>query len=161
MSRRKGKTHLRKIATDPIYNDETAARVINFMMKDGKKFLAQRVFYQALSIVQEKESGKRGGDTLQLFHKALDQIKPSVEVRSRRVGGMTYQVPREVRPERMRALAIRWLVAYARQRKEKGMSLRLAGEIMDALKGQGGAMKKRNDTRRMADANKAFSHYRW
>ena len=157
MSRRKGKTKIHDIAPDPVFGEELVARFINFMMSDGKKSVSERIFYQAMQIIKEKG----GKDPLETFHSAMEQVKPALEVRSRRVGGVTYQVPREVRAERMRTLSIRWLVTHSRGRKERGMAARLAAELMEAAVGNGGAVKKRNDTRRMADANKAFSHYRW
>ena len=157
MSRRSGVVHAHKIIPDSVYGNEDVARFINFMMKAGKKSIAQSIFYQAMAIVKEKTS-KEG---IEIFRRALEEIKPPLEVRSRRVGGVTYQVPREVRSERMRTLAFRWLLIYARARKEKGMPNKLAAELIEASKGQGGAVKKRADVRRMAEANKAFSHYRW
>lgn len=157
MSRRAVAIRAHKAAPDPVYGDEDVTRFINFMMKDGKKSIAQGIFYQAMSIMKEKT--KQEG--IEIFRKALGEVRPSLEVRSRRVGGVTYQVPREVRPERMRTLAFRWLVVHARERKEKGMPNKLACELIEASKRQGGAMKKRADIRRMAEANKAFSHYRW
>ena len=157
MSRRQGKTQARHILPDPVYGDETMARFINFMMRNGKKSTSERIFYQALHIIQEKNKK----DPMQVFQKAMEQVRPTMEVRSRRVGGVTYQVPREVRPARVLTLSIRWLVTHARERRERGMSAKLAAELLEAAEGQGGAVRKRNDTRRMADANKAFSHYRW
>ncbi len=157
MSRRAKTIGARSIDPDPVYGDVEVASFVNFMTRDGKRSLSQRIFYEAMSIIREKAS-KEG---IEIFKKALEQIKPPLEVRSRRVGGVTYQIPREVRPERKKTLAIRWLVNNARSRKEKGMAAKLAAELMDAANGQGGAFKKRSDTRRMADANKAFSHYRW
>ena len=157
MSRRSRTIGTRPVTPDPVYGDKDTAVFINFMMREGKKSVAQRIFYQSMDIVK-KETSKEG---IQTFHKALEQVKPPLEVRSRRVGGVTYQVPREVRAERKHTLAIRWLVQNARGRKERGMAAKLAAELIDASKGQGGAVKKRNDTRRMAEANKAFSHYRW
>ena len=127
------------------------------MMLDGKKSVAERIFYGALDIIQDKM--KRDG--VEVFHEALDAVKPAVEVRSRRVGGATYQVPVEVRPERAQALAIRWLITAARGRPETTMSARLSGELMDASNNRGNAVKKKDDTHRMAEANKAFAHYRW
>ena len=147
----------RKIQADPTYESVEVARFINLMMMAGKKSLSQRIFYQAMDIIKEKTKE----DGIHVFKKALDAVKPTVEVRSRRVGGMTYQVPREVRSERMLTLAIRWIVEFSRERKEKSMSQRLANELIEASSGQGGAAKRRTETRRMAEANKAFSHYRW
>ena len=157
MSRRKGTSYNRQIAVDPIYKEETVARFINLMMKNGKKSVSQKIFYKAIYIIESKT--KEQG--IKIFQKALQRVKPSLEVSSRRIGGVTYQVPREVRAERTLTLSIRWLVAHARERKEHGMPAKLAGELMEAAKGQGGSVKRRNDTHRMAEANKAFSHYRW
>ena len=157
MSRRTGALGGRRIAPDSRCNDEAVARFINYMMRDGKKSTAEKVFYGAMDIIKEK-TGREG---VEVFREALDNVRPQLEVRSRRVGGVTYQVPVEVRPERMRALAIRWIVSFSRRRSEYSMSKKLAAELMDAQKGSGGAVKKRDDTRKMADANKAFSHYRW
>ncbi len=147
----------RVIPPDFRYNSALLTRFINCVMKDGKKSVAQSVVYDALEIV-EKKTGK---PALQVFEEAINNVKPQLEVRSRRVGGSTYQVPTEVRPERQIALAIRWLINYARLRPEKGMARKLAGEFMDASQQRGGAVKKREDTHRMAEANKAFAHYRW
>ncbi len=147
----------RVIAPDPKYNSVLAAKFINGLMRRGKKSLARRIFYDALDIV-EKRTKK---DPFKIFEQAVENVKPIVEVRSRRVGGATYQVPVEVRPERRQALAIRWLVGFARKRNEKSMALRLAGELLDAYNERGGAFKKKEDTHRMAEANKAFAHYRW
>ncbi len=142
---------------DPKYNSVIVAKFINGIMRKGKKSLARRIFYEALEIVGRRSKD----DPLKVFEKALENVKPIVEVRSRRIGGATYQVPVEVRPERRQALAIRWLVAYAKQRGEKSMAQRLAGEFMDAYQERGSAFKKKEDTHRMAEANKAFAHYRW
>ena len=157
MSRRSGRVQRREIAPDPVYNDTLVSSFINYLMRDGKKSIAEKIFYGAMEQIKKK-SEQEG---IEVFREAIDKVAPHLEVRSRRVGGVTYQVPVEVRPERMQALAIRWIVSYARDRKEHSMSSKLANELMDAQKGQGGAVKKRDDTRRMADANKAFSHYRW
>ncbi|HMU82928.1 MAG TPA: 30S ribosomal protein S7 [Leptospiraceae bacterium] len=157
MSRRTGSSHKRSIIPDPVYNDEDIARFINYMMKDGKKSTAEKVFYAALDILKEKT----GREAVDVFREAVQNVKPELEVRSRRVGGVTYQVPVEVRPERMRTLAVRWIVQNARDRKDHSMAEKLAYELLDAQKGSGGAVKKRDETRRMAEANKAFSHYRW
>lgn len=157
MSRRTGSSHKRSIIPDPVYNDEDIARFINYMMKDGKKSTAEKVFYAALDILKEKA----GREAVDVFREAVQNVKPELEVRSRRVGGVTYQVPVEVRPERMRTLAVRWIVQNARDRKDHSMAEKLAYELLDAQKGSGGAVKKRDETRRMAEANKAFSHYRW
>jgi small subunit ribosomal protein S7 len=148
----------RDILPDPKFKSQILAKFINHVMESGKKSVAERIVYGALDIVQER---KKGGDALELFEQALDAIRPVVEVKSRRVGGATYQVPVEVRPSRRTALAMRWLVDAARKRGEKSMAGRLAGEILDASDGKGSAMKKREDVHRMAEANKAFSHYRF
>ncbi|MEW5757759.1 MAG: 30S ribosomal protein S7 [Pseudomonadota bacterium] len=142
---------------DPKFGSEVLARFVNVLMVDGKKSVAERIVYGALDRVQEK-SGKA---CIEALDKALENVRPMVEVKSRRVGGATYQVPVEVRPDRRTALAMRWIVDAARKRSEKGMELRLAGEILDALESRGSAVKKREDTHRMAEANKAFAHYRW
>ncbi|MGY9055595.1 MAG: 30S ribosomal protein S7 [Alphaproteobacteria bacterium] len=156
MSRRRA-AEKRSILPDPQYGDLTITKFINCMMLDGKKAVAEKIFYSALDTARN-----RGGvDGTELFHTALDNIRPSLEVRSRRVGGATYQVPVEVRSERAQALAIRWLINAARGRPEKTMEDRLAGELSDAMNSRGGAVKKREDTHRMAEANRAFSHYRW
>ncbi len=148
----------RQVLRDPKYGDRTLAKFINMVMRSGKKALAERVVYGALDTVVER---KKGGDPLEIFQKALDNVRPVVEVKSRRVGGATYQVPVEVRATRQQTLAMRWLTDAARKRGEKSMHLRLAGELMDASENRGSAVKKREDTHRMAEANKAFSHYRW
>ncbi len=148
----------RTILPDPKYGNETLAKFINILMKSGKKSVAERIVYGALDRVAEK---KQGEEALDIFNKALDNIRPVVEVKSRRVGGSTYQVPMEVRTNRRTTLAMRWLVESARKRGEKTMGLRLAGEILDANEKKGNAMKKREDVHRMAEANKAFSHFRW
>jgi small subunit ribosomal protein S7 len=154
---RKGEVKRRDILADPKYHDRMVTKFINSMMHDGKKSLTERIFYHSLDMVAERSKE----DALGVFKRALDQVKPLVEVRSRRVGGATYQVPVEVRPQRRVSLAMRWLVQNARSRPEKSMTERLAGEILDAANGRGGAMKKKEDTHRMAEANKAFAHYRW
>ncbi len=156
MSRRR-EVPKRKILPDPKYKDLTVAKFINIMMKDGKKSIAETIMYGALGII--KERGKE--DVVEVFNVALENVSPGVEVKSRRVGGATYQVPVEVRPNRQMALAMRWLVAAARKRNEKSMTARLAGELMDASEERGSAFKKREDTHKMAEANKAFSHYRF
>ena len=148
----------REILPDPKFGSDILAKFINIIMVDGKKSVAERIVYGALDIVSEKKSGVK---PLEIFEQALEKIRPSVEVKSRRVGGSTYQVPVEVRPARQSALAMRWLVEYARKRGEKSMRQRLAGEMMDAVESRGAAVKKREDVHRMAEANKAFSHYRW
>jgi small subunit ribosomal protein S7 len=154
---RKGEVKRREILPDPKYHDRTVTKFINAMMHDGKKSLAENILYDALALVAER--GKE--DALAVFKRALDGVKPLVEVRSRRVGGATYQVPVEVRPQRRVALAMRWIVQNARARPEKSMVERMAGEILDGANGRGGAIKKKEDTHRMAEANKAFAHYRW
>ena len=147
----------RAILPDPKFGDQTVAKFINVMMLDGKKAIAERIIYGALDIV-----GERGAEKpLDVFYEALDNIRPVVEVKSRRVGGATYQVPVEVRPSRRNALAMRWLVDSARSRNEKSMTQRLAGELMDAAEKRGGAARKKDEVHRMAEANKAFSHYRF
>jgi small subunit ribosomal protein S7 len=147
----------RSILPDPKYGNETVAKFINVIMKSGKKSIAERIVYGALDRVAERSKG----DALEIFIRALGNVRPVVEVKSRRVGGATYQVPVEVRASRQSALAMRWLVDASRKRGEKSMGLRLAGELMDASENRGTAVKKREDTHRMAEANKAFSHYRW
>ncbi len=154
---RKGHKSKKKILPDPKFNDKLISKFINKVMFGGKKSLAERIVYGALDRAQEKIKD----DPLKIFKKALDNIKPVVEVRSRRVGGATYQVPMEVRPDRRVSLGLRWLVLYSRERSERTMADRLAGEIMDAYGNRGNAVKKRDDVHRMAEANKAFSHYRW
>lgn len=154
---RKGHVAKREVLPDPIYNDIVVTKLINNIMQDGKKGTAQKIVYDAFQIV----SDKTGKDALDAFRQALENIMPVLEVKARRVGGATYQVPMEVRPERKQALGLRWLVRYSRLRGERTMSLRLAGEIMDALNNTSGAVKKKEDTHKMAEANKAFAHYRW
>jgi small subunit ribosomal protein S7 len=154
---RKGEVKRREVLPDPKFHDRTVTKFINAMMRGGKKSLAERILYGAVEMAADR--GKEEG--LQVFKRALEQVKPVVEVRSRRVGGATYQVPVEVRPQRRVSLAMRWLVQNARARPEKSMVERLAGEILDAANGRGGAVKKKEDTHRMAEANKAFAHYRW
>ncbi|MEP0773032.1 MAG: 30S ribosomal protein S7 [Acidobacteriota bacterium] len=147
----------REVLPDPVYNSQLVTRFINSLMKRGKKTVAEQIFYGALDIIQEKAKD----DPLKLFKRAVDNVKPQVEVKSRRVGGSTYQVPVEVSPNRQLSLSIRWLVEYSRARGERSMREKLAGEFLDAANNRGGAMKKKDDTHRMAEANKAFSHYRW
>ena len=156
MSRRHAATK-RQILPDPKFNDLVVAKFANSLMLDGKKSVAESILYGAFDIIEKKT----GSEALKTFHDALENIKPMIEVRSRRVGGATYQVPVEVRPSRRQALAMRWLVDSARGRSEKSMAQRLAGEFLDASDGRGSAVKKREDTHRMADANKAFAHYRY
>ena len=156
MSRR-GNIAKRDVLADPLYNSKMVTRLINNIMYDGKKGVAQKIVYDAFDIVKEKT----GNDPLESFEKALENIMPELEVKARRVGGSTYQVPMEVRPERRETLGLRWLTTYARARSERTMRERLAGEIMDAVNGNGNACKKREDTHKMAEANKAFAHYRY
>jgi len=156
MSRRR-RPEKREILPDPKFGDVTLSKFMNSVMLDGKKSVAEGIVYGALDTVEAR--AKR--DPLQIFHDALNNVKPGIEVRSRRVGGATYQVPVEVRAERAQALAIRWLIGAARSRSENTMSARLSGELMDAANNRGNAVKKREDTHRMAEANRAFSHYRW
>ncbi|MBO9492405.1 30S ribosomal protein S7 [Endozoicomonas sp. G2_1] len=148
----------RKILPDPKFHNELLAKFINILMVDGKKAVAEKIVYGALDILADKVEGK---EHLELFEEALENIRPQVEVKSRRVGGSTYQVPVEVRPVRRNALAMRWLVEAARKRGEKSMAQRLANEMLDASDNKGSAVKKREDVHRMAEANKAFAHYRW
>ena len=157
MGRRKRAVH-RTVLPDPIYDDLVVAKFLNRLMLRGKKGVSEGIFYGALEVIKQRNLGK---DALEVFKRAVDNVKPFVEVRSRRVGGATYQVPMEVRPERRQALAIRWLIAYAQERNGKSMAENLSNEILDAFHGTGGAMKKKEDVHRMAEANKAFSHYRW
>lgn len=156
MSRRH-RAEKREINPDPKFGDLVVSKFMNSLMKDGKKSSAESIVYGAFEIIEERTKQ----DPIQVFHTALDNVRPAVEVRSRRVGGATYQVPVEVRTDRQQALAIRWLIDAARKRGEQTMVGRLSGELMDALNGRGQAVKKREDTHRMADANRAFSHYRW
>jgi small subunit ribosomal protein S7 len=148
----------RPVMPDPIYNSEVVTKFINKVMWDGKKTLAEKIVYGAIERLDGKEEGTKGID---IFFKAIENVKPLLEVRSRRVGGATYQVPMEVRPERQQTLAIRWIVDAARNRNERTMVERLANELWDAANERGAAFKKREDTHRMAEANKAFAHYRW
>jgi small subunit ribosomal protein S7 len=157
MSRRR-RAETRKVLPDPKYGDLVVTKFMNYVMYEGKKAVAESILYGAFDIVEAK---RRDVGPLEAFHAALDNVAPSVEVRSRRVGGATYQVPVEVRPERRRALAIRWLVSAARNRGENTMTEKLAGELLDASNNRGAAVKKREDTHKMAEANRAFSHYRW
>ncbi len=154
---RRGRIAKRDVLPDPLYNSKMVTRLINNIMYDGKKGVAQKIVYGAFDIVKEK-SGK---EPLEMFEQAMENIMPSLEVKARRVGGSTYQVPMEVRPERRQTLGLRWLTSYSRARNERTMKERLAGEILDAVNGAGGACKKRDDTHRMAEANRAFAHYRW
>ena len=154
---RRGYIAKRDVLPDPIYNSKIVTKLINNIMLDGKKTVAQKIVYDAFDIVKEKENK----DALEVFETALNNIMPVLEVKARRVGGATYQVPIEIRAERRQTLGLRWLVSYARTRHEKTMSEKLAGEILDAINGNGGAFKKKEDTHRMAEANKAFAHYKW
>ena len=147
----------REILPDPKYKSQLVAKFTNSLMKEGKKNLAQAIIYKSFDIIKDKTKE----DPLTLFQKAINNVKPIVEVKSRRVGGSTYQVPTEVRPIRSQALSLRWIISFARGRGEKNMAGKLAGELMDAANGRGAAMKKKEDTHRMAEANKAFAHYRW
>ncbi|MBQ7125175.1 MAG: 30S ribosomal protein S7 [Clostridia bacterium] len=154
---RRGQISKRDVLPDPLYNSKLVTKLINNVMYDGKKGVAQKIVYDAFKVVEEK-SGK---NALEAFVAALDNIMPVLEVKARRVGGSTYQVPMDVRPERRQTLGLRWLVNYARTRGEKTMADRLAAEIVDAINGTGGAVKKREETHRMAEANKAFAHYKY
>ncbi len=154
---RKKRSDRRQVIPDPKYNDVFLAKFVNNVMSSGKKHLARRILYDAFDIVEQRTKQ----NPLDVFRKALNNVQPIIEVRARRVGGATYQVPSEVRPERSLALGMRWLIRYARERKDKSMSLKLAAEIIAASNGEGNAIKKREDTHKMAEANKAFAHYRW
>ena len=154
---RRGNVPKREILPDPMYGSVLVTRLINNVMLDGKKGVAQKVVYAAFEQIKEKT----GKDPVEVFTQAMDNIMPTLEVKARRVGGANYQVPMEVRPERRQTLGLRWLTTYSRTRSERTMRERLAGEILDALNGAGGAAKKRDDTHRMAEANRAFAHYRW
>ena len=154
---RRGNIAKRDVLADPLYNSKMVTRLINSIMLDGKKGVAQKIVYDAFEIVKEKT----GNDPLEMFEKALENIMPSLEVKARRVGGSTYQVPLEVRPERRETLGLRWLTTYARARNERTMRERLANEIMDAVNGTGNAVKKREEVHKAAEANKAFAHYRY
>ena len=154
---RRGNVAKRDVLPDPMYNSKLVTRLINNIMYDGKKGVAQKIVYEAFEIVEEKT----GKNALEVFEQAMENVMPSLEVKARRVGGANYQVPIEVRPERRQTLGLRWLASSSRLRSEKTMKERLAGEILDALNGAGGAAKKRDDTHKMAEANKAFAHYRW
>jgi small subunit ribosomal protein S7 len=154
---RKGEVRRREVLPDPKFHDKTVTKFINSMMVDGEKSIAERILYGSLELIRDRTKQ----DPLETFKRALDNAKPAVEVRSRRVGGATYQVPVEVRPPRRISLAMRWLVHHARERSEKSMAERLAGELMDAASSRGATIKKKEDTHRMADANKAYAHYRW
>ncbi|WP_456424821.1 30S ribosomal protein S7 [Rhodocaloribacter sp.] len=154
---RRKRAERRQVSPDPVYNDELVARFVNAVMESGKKNVAQSIVYHAFDVIEERmeEPG------VEVFKKAVNNVAPLVEVRSRRVGGATYQVPIEVRPDRRMTLAFRWLIQYARARNDKSMANRLANELMSAARGEGGAIKKKDDTHRMAEANKAFAHFRF
>ena len=152
-----GNVAKREVLADPIYNSKVVTRLVNYIMLDGKKGVAQEIVYDAFDIVKEKT----GNDPLEMFEKAMENIMPNLECKTRRVGGANYQVPLEVSPARRETLGLRWLTAYSRARGEKTMSARLAAEIIDATNGVGGSVKKREDTHKMAEANKAFAHYRY
>ncbi len=154
---RRGFVPKREVLPDPLYNSVLVTKLINSIMYDGKKGVAQKVVYGAFDIVKEKT----GRDPLEVFTQAMDNVMPVLEIKARRVGGATYQVPMEVRPERRQTLGLRWLTQYSRNRSEKTMRERLAGEILDAINNLGNAVKKRDDTHKMAEANKAFAHFRW
>ncbi len=154
---RRGSIAKRDVLPDPLYNSKLVSRLINNVMYDGKKGVAQKIVYDAFDIIREKT----GREPLEVFEEAMEGIMPLLEVKARRVGGATYQVPIEVRPDRRQTLGLRWLTNYSRARSERTMKERLAGEILDALNGNGGAAKKRDDTHKMAEANKAFAHFRW
>ena len=154
---RKRRAVKRDVLPDPVYNSKVITKLINQIMQDGKKGTAERILYEAFDMIKEKT----GQNPMEVYEKALENIKPLLEVKSRRVGGSNVQVPIEVTDERSQALALRWLVNYAKTRNGKGMAVNLANEIMDAANGVGGAVKKREDTHKMAEANKAFAHYRW
>ena len=150
----------RHILPDPKFSSDMLAKFMNVVMQDGKKSAAEQILYGAIDRITEK-TGKQGGDALEVLSTALDNVKPAVEVKSRRVGGATYQVPVEVRSSRRQTLAMRWVIEAARARTEKSMAFRIAHELMDAAENRGGAVRKREDTHRMAEANRAFAHYRW
>ena len=154
---RRREVPVRRVMPDPRYNSEMVSRFIACIMSHGKKSTAEKIVYGAFDIIKEKSDE----GPLEIFEKALENVKPAVEVKSRRVGGSTYQVPTEIRPVRRRALAIRWVIEYSRKRSEKSMATKLAAELMDAANNRGATVKKREDTHKMADANKAFAHYRW
>ena len=154
---RRGRIAKRDVLPDPLYNSKLVTRLINNVMYDGKKGVSQKIVYGAFDIIKEKT----GRDPLEVFEEAMENVMPLLEVKARRVGGATYQVPMEVRPDRKQTLGLRWITTYSRARSERPMKERLAGELLDAINGQGGAFKKREDTHKMAEANKAFAHYRW
>jgi small subunit ribosomal protein S7 len=154
---RRGYVAKREVLPDPVYNSQLVTKFINSFLRQGKKSIAERIFYGALDMIQKRTQD----DPLKVFKRAVDNVKPQLEVKSRRVGGSNYQVPVEVTPSRQLSLSIRWLIEHSRARGEKSMMDKLAGELLDAANNRGGAIKKREDTHRMAEANKAFSHYRW
>src|SRR3954468_14175051 len=154
---RKGPAPRRELAPDPIYRSVLVTQVVNKVLVRGKRSLAEHIVYEALDVIEQKT----GAEPLATLKRAVDNVKPQLEVKSRRVGGATYQVPMEVRPRRANTLAIRWVAGYSRQRREKTMALRLANELLDASNGVGSAVKRREDTHKMAESNKAFAHYRW
>ena len=154
---RKGNIPVRQVLPDPLYNDVRVSKLINNVMLDGKKGLAQRICYDAFDIIKERT----GEEPIEVFNKALENVMPQLECKARRVGGANYQVPLEVRPERRQTLGLRWIVNYARARSERTMKERLANELIDAMNGTGGAFKKKEDMHKMAEANKAFAHYKW
>ncbi len=154
---RRGNIAKRDVLPDPLYKSKLVTRLINNIMLDGKKGVAQKIVYGAFDIIKEKT----GREPLEVFEEAMENVMPQLEVKARRVGGSTYQVPMEVRPERKQTLGLRWITTYSRARSERTMKERLANEILDAINGVGGAAKKRDDTHKMAEANKAFAHYRW
>ncbi len=155
---RRRKAPVREVLADPIYGSKVITKFINALMYDGKKSVATELMYGAIQAIEAKSSDKKG---IEIFEAAMDNVKPIMEVRSRRVGGATYQVPVEVRPTRQQALAIRWIISYARKRSERTMVEKLAGELLDAANNKGASFKKKEDTYKMAEANKAFAHYRW
>jgi len=155
---RRRRAQVREILPDPIYGNKIVTKFINSLMLDGKKNVATKIFYGALNLAEKRSDGKKG---IEIFEEAIENIKPVMEVKSRRVGGATYQVPIEVRPVRQQTLAIRWIIGYTRKRSERTMVERLAGELMDASNTKGASYKKKEDTYKMAEANKAFAHYRW
>ena len=154
---RRGNVPVREVLPDPLYNSKLITKLINNIMLDGKKGVAQKIVYDAFEIVKEKTQR----DPAEVFEQAMENIMPALEIKARRVGGATYQVPMEVRPERRQTLGLRWITTYSRARNERTMKERLAGEILDAINGTGGSVKKREDTHKMAEANKAFTHFRW
>ncbi len=154
---RRGTIAKRDVLPDPMYNSKVVTKLINNVMLDGKKAVAQNIVYDAFEMIKEKEQK----DPLEVFEQALENVMPVLEVKARRVGGATYQVPLEIRPDRRQTLGLRWLVSYARKRHEKTMPEKLAGAILDAINGNGGAFKKKEDVHKMAEANKAFAHYKW